>query len=314
VVVSFARIGREKLLRFLFPIAVAYVILGIWSFENPGALFARFQNVGLFAHHSSILSAAGTFVGNYASYFTPNFLVLHGDGNLRQTTGFGGVLLDATIPLMIIGAAWMISRWRTPYARFVLLGMVVAPIPAALTLSAPHALRGAGLIPFFMVLMVEGTGWVWNHLQTRKLVAIALVALVAATAAPYFVDFYTGYPDRAELAFETGEGPALAVAYADAESGGHRLLLSAGLNQPALQLMYAIGSAPPQSAFLRRTRVTVVATLAQLDTAKPGDVLVIGPGDTPPADARLLFVVDGGRIVHAPTPLSRFDLLRVYEV
>ena len=314
VVVSFARIGREKLLRFLFPIAVAYVILGIWSFENPGALFARFQNVGLFAHHPSILTAAGTFAGNYASYFSPNFLVLHGDGNLRQTTGFGGVLLDATIPLMIIGAAWLISRWRTPYARFVLLGLVVVPIPAALTLSAPHALRGAGLIPFFMVLMVEGTAWVWNHLQTRKLVAIALVAVVAASAAPYFVDFYAGYPDRAELAFETGEGPALALAYADAESGGHRLLLSAGLNQPALQLMYAIGSAPPQSAFLRRARVSVVTTFAQLDTAKLGDVLVIGPDDTPPAGARLLFVVDGGRIVHAPTALSSLDLLRVYQV
>lgn len=79
--------------------------------------------------------------------------------NVRQTSGFGGVLLDATTPLMIIGAAWLISRWRTPYARFVLLGVVVAPIPAALTLSAPHALRGAGLIPFLMVLMVEGTAW-----------------------------------------------------------------------------------------------------------------------------------------------------------
>lgn len=154
----------------------------------------------------------------------------------------------------------------------------------------------------------------WNHLQTRKLVETALVALVAASAAPYCVDFYTGYPDRAELAFETGEGPALAMAYAAAESGGHRLLLSAGLNQPALQLMYAIGSAPPQSAFLRRARVSVVTTLAQLDTAKPGDVLVIAPTDTPPAGARLLFLVDGGRIVHAPTALSRFDLLLVYRV
>jgi hypothetical protein len=196
----------------------------------------------------------------------------------------------------------------------VLLGVVVSPIPAALTLSAPHALRGAGLIPFLMVLMVEGTAWVWNHLQTRKPAAIALVALVAATAAPYFVDFYAGYPDRAGLAFETGEGPALAMAYAAAESGGHRLLLSAGLNQPALQLMYAIGSAPPQSAFLRRAQVSVVTTRAQLDTAKPGDVLVIGPGDTPPPDARLLFVVDGGRIIDAPTSLSSFDLLRVYQV
>ena len=34
-------------------------------------------------------------------------------------------------------------------------------------------------------------------------------------------------------------------------AGGHRLLLSATLNQPALQLMYAIAAPPPQSEFVR---------------------------------------------------------------
>lgn len=312
-VVSFARVGRDRILRFLFPIAVAYVVLAIWSFENPGALLARFQSVGLLSDHPSLLTAATRFLGNYGSYFSPGFLVEHGDGNLRQTTGYGGVLLDATIPFMVIGAIRLVSRWREPYARFVLLGAVVAPIPAALTLVAPHALRGAGLIPFLLMLMVEGIGWVWAVLQTRRLVAVALVTLTVASATPYFVDFFTAYPTRAENAFETGEGAALAMAYSDAHSGGHRLLLSATLNQPALQLMYAIAAPPPQSEFVRAARIVVVTTLAELDTAKPGDVMVIGPHDTPPPGARLLFVVDGGRTVRAPASVSSADLLCVYE-
>ena len=313
VLVSFARTGRDKLLRFLFPIAAAYVILAIWSFENPGALLGRFQSVGLFANHPSIVTAAGTFAGNYLSYFSPDFLVLHGDGNLRQTTGFGGVLVDATLPLMIIGAGWFVSSRRTPYARFVLLGAVVAPVPAALTLVAPHALRGAGLFPFLILMMVEGTSWAWTQLRTHRLVGIALIAIVLASATPYFVDFFSGYPARAEVEFEAGEGSALAMAYTDAEAGGHRLLLSAGLNQPIVQLMYAVGAAPPQSDFLRRARITEVTTLEQLDTAEPGDVLVIAPDDTPPPRAHLLFLVNGGRIVRAPTELSSLDLLRVYR-
>ena len=259
------------------------------------------------------LTAATRFLGNYGSYFSPGFLVGHGDGNLRQTTGYGGVLLDATIPFMVIGAIRLVSRWREPYARFVLLGAVVAPIPAALTLVAPHALRGAGLIPFLLMLMVEGIAWVWAVLQTRRLVAVALVTLTVASATPYFVDFFTAYPTRAENAFETGEGAALAMAYADAHSGGHRLLLSATLNQPALQLMYAIAAPPPQSEFVRVARIVVVTTLAELDTAKSGDVMVIGPHDTPPPGARLLFVVDGGRIVKAPASVSSADLLCVYQ-
>ena len=312
-VVSFARVGRDRILRFLFPIAVAYVVLAIWSFENPGALLARFQSVGLLSDHPSVLTAATRFLGNYGSYFSPGFLVGHGDGNLRQTTGYGGVLLDATIPFMVIGAIRLVSRWREPYARFVLLGAAVAPIPAALTLVAPHALRGAGLIPFLLMLMVEGIAWVWALLQTRRLIAAALVTLTVASATPYFVDFFTAYPTRAENAFEAGEGAALALAYSDAQPGGHRLLLSATLNQPALQLMYAVAAPPPQSEFVRRARIVVVTTLAELDTAKPGDVMVIGPHDMPPPGARLLFVVDAGRVIPAPASVSSADLLCVYQ-
>jgi 4-amino-4-deoxy-L-arabinose transferase-like glycosyltransferase len=312
-VVSFFRMGRDRILRFLFPIAVAYIVLGIWSFENPGALLARFQSVGLFANHPSILTAATRFVSNYASYFSPNFLLLHGDGNLRQTTSFGGVLLDATVPLMIVGAVRLIIRWRSSYARFILLGAIVAPVPAALTLEAPHALRGAGLFPFLILMMVEGILWVWSPLRQRRLIAAVLTVAVVASAAPYFVDFFTAYPARAQLAFEADEGPALVAAYDDAGAGRHRLFLSASINQPAMQLMYAVLAPPPQNSFVRQARITVVTTEAQLDSAQAGDVLVLGPADRPPPGARLLFVVRDGRIVHAPTALSGADLLRVYQ-
>ena len=257
--------------------------------------------------------AVSRFLENYGSYFSPAFLVGQGDGNLRQTTGFGGVLLDATVPLMVVGAIRLASMWRQPYARFVLLGGIVAPIPAALTLVAPHALRGAGLIPFLLLLMVEGIAWVWLLLRTRRVIGLALVAITLASATPYFVDFFTAYPARAELAFETGEGAALARAYSDAQTGGHQLFLSATLNQPALQLMYAVGAAPPQSDFIRRARIIVVTSLAELDTAKPGDVLVISPNDPPPQGATLLFVVAGGRIVDAPASVSSVDLLCAYQ-
>jgi 4-amino-4-deoxy-L-arabinose transferase-like glycosyltransferase len=313
-VLSFARVGRDRILSFLFPVAVAYVVLGIWSFENPGALLARLQNVGLFADHPSVLAAATRFVSNYASYFSPNFLLFHGDGNPRQTTGFGGVLLDATLPLMIAGAIRLVFRWREPYARFILLGAVVAPVPGALTLAAPHALRGAGLIPFLVLMMVEGIAWVWSLLHQRKMVAAVLAVAVVATATPYFIDFFTAYPARAQLAFESGEGTALLAAYSDAEAGRHRLFLSASLNQPTMQLMYAIEAPPPQSDFVRRARITVVTTRAQFESAQPGDMLVLGPKDTPPLGARLVFVVRNGHLVQAPSTLSEADLLRVYQV
>jgi hypothetical protein len=80
-----------------------------------------------------------------------------------------------------------------------------------------------------------------------------------------------------------------------------------------MQLMYEVAASPPQEAFVRRARITVVTTLAQLDSAHAGDLLVIGPHDPPPPGARLLFVVVDGRVVHAPTAVSGADLLCVYQ-
>lgn len=310
---DYVRRGRRVILRFLFPVAVAYVILGAWALATPGGLFGRFQKVGLVAGNLSLLNAASTFFSNYATYFSPDFLLLKGDGNLRQTTGFGGVLLDATLPLMLLGAIRLLTRWREAYPRLILAGTVLAPVPAALTLAAPHALRGAGLIPFLVVLMIEGTGWLWSVLRPRAVLAVALAALVAASATPYFVDFFTAYPARAALAFEVGEAEAMRLAYSDAGLGTHALFLSASLNQPAMQLMDAIDAQPPQGAFVRAARITVVTDRSQLRAVRPGDVLVLGPQDTPPSGALLLFLVRGGDVITAPVTPSPADLLRVYR-
>jgi 4-amino-4-deoxy-L-arabinose transferase-like glycosyltransferase len=310
---NYVRRGQRVILRFLFPVAVAYVILGAWALATPGGLFGRFQKVGLVAGNLSLVNAASTFVSNYATYFSPDFLLLKGDGNLRQTTGFGGVLLDATLPLMLLGAVHLVMRWREAYPRLILAGTVLAPVPAALTLAAPHALRGAGLIPFLVVLMIEGTGWLWAMLRPRAVLAITLAALVTASAAPYFVDFFTTYPARAALAFEVGEAEALRIAYSDAGVGTHALFLSASLNQPAMQLMDAIDAPPPQDAFIRAARITVVTSRTQLRAVRPGDVIVLGPQDAPPAGALLLFLVRGGNVITAPVSPSATDLLRVYR-
>lgn len=314
VVVSCRRFGRRSMLRFLFPVAAAYTVFLAAGVADPPMLLARFQAAGLLADHPSLLTAAGRFALNYLSYFDPRFLVVSGDGDLRQTTGFGGVLLAVTLPLMIAGAVRLFRRRRTPYAALVLLGVLLAPLPAALTNSAPHALRGAGLFPFLIVLMIEGLVWARDVLRARRAVAIMLLAGALVSAAPFFVDYFTAYPARASLAFEGGEGQALALSYATAASGRHGLFLSASLNQPVEQLLYAVLPPPPQQTFIQRARITVVVVPSQLAAAQPGDVLVLGPRDRAPANAHLLFVVRDGRIDWAPADVSARDLLHVYTI
>ena len=312
VVITCHRFGRRAMVRFLFPIAIAYVALLAVSLANPPVLFARAQAVSLFSDHPTLLTAISRFAGNYLSYFNPSFLVVSGDGNLRQTTGCGGVIVATTLPLMVAGLVRLVMRRRDAYSRFILIGLLLSPIPAALTLVAPHALRGAGMFAFLVVLMIEGLAWVQALLGPRRTLAVVLAVLVTLSATPYFVDFFTSYPTRAAAAFDAGEAHALQVAHQRATAGGHWLYLSTSLDQPAILLMWIESAPPPQDAFLTHARVRVISTRAQLDTAAAGDVLALGPRDVPPPGSRLLFVLRGGAVVWGSTGAQSGDQLHVY--
>jgi len=312
LVASCHRFGRRSMLRLLFPLSVGYELLLAATIATPAVLVARFQAAGLLTDHPSLVTAAIRFAGNYVAYFNPMFLVVNGDGDARQTTGVGGVLLAATLPLMVVGAVRVVRRWREPFARFVILGIVLSPVPAALTAQAPHALRGAGLFPFLVVLMIEGLAWIAAQLRTQRAIAVALTCALVASATPYFADFFTDYGARAAVAFEAGQDQAIAAAYRDAQSTGRSLYLSTSLGQPAMHLLFAVAAPPPQAAFLATARVHVVSTRAELDMASSGDVLVLGATDRPPPGSRLLFVLRQGVIVRAPVAARVDDQLHVY--
>jgi hypothetical protein len=302
--------------------------MGAWALENPGALTARYGEVGLFAFHATVLAAAVQFVTNYLTYVTPQFLIILGDSNLRQTTGFGGVLPPAAVPLILLGIWQLLRRRREPFARFVLLGALLAPVPAALTLTAPHALRSAGLIPFLAVFAIEGLAWVttagetaaravatgWRWLLRPRVVAGLVIAGTLAGAVPYFADYFTAYPGRSAAAFEGGESTGLLDAFHVARAGGHELYLSAALNQPLILLQFAVEAPPPQQTFVERNRIDVVTQESQLAGAHPGDIGVFKPGDEVPAGSTLLFVVRAGTVDEAPIAMSQEDLLRVYRL
>jgi 4-amino-4-deoxy-L-arabinose transferase-like glycosyltransferase len=325
---SFRRSGARALRALLIPLLAAGLPMGAWMLKNPEALTARYGEVGLFAYHSSLLAAAGQFVHNYVTYVTPQFLILQGDGVLRQTTGFGGVLPPVAVPLILLGIWQLLRRRRESFARFVLVGALLTPIPAALTLEAPHALRGAGLIPFYAVFMIEGTAWVttageraarataagWGSLLRPRVVAGLVIVGTLAGAVPYFADYFIDYPARATTAFEAGESTGVLDAFEVARKGGHELYLSAALNQPLIQLQFAVEAPPPQRTWVERNRVDVVTQASQLAGAQPGDIGVFNPGDEVPAGSTLLFVVRAGRVLNAPIAVSSQDLLRAYRL
>lgn len=297
------RLGRW--LAALAPIATAYAVLEAWNLAHPGALIARFNAISIAADGAPPATVVARFLGNYATYFGPDFLFVEGDHRSRHATQFGGMLLWVTLPLIVAGvvAAWRLRRHR--FMRFVLLGTLAAPVSAALTEeSVPHALRAAVLLPFLLVLAIEGMvlgasaaqrklagGSVRGASRWASAAAFALLALVVQGAL-FTVDMYATWPARSALDFEAGEIDAITRAHALA--GGGQVLLSSTLDQPYIQAAFALQPPPPA----RFTVDSVTPLLADMNMtlvdpaalpAHPGAIAVLSAADPIPAGAHQLF-------------------------
>jgi 4-amino-4-deoxy-L-arabinose transferase-like glycosyltransferase len=274
----------------LVPAIPAYGLLGLWQIGHPGALTDRFTSISIFGGGASPLEALVRFTGNLFIHFGPVFLLLIGDLNMRQGTGFGGVLLLASAPAILFG---VVACWRhrgDVLARFALVGILLAPIPADMTREGiPHAARTATMVPFFLLL--AGYGWceLLPVLTQRPRAARILAGVALAQAALYFGDLYITYPLRAERLFDAGIADA--VVRAHDEPGGHRVLLGRDLDQPYIQVLTALRPDPRGSldGTLARLQISQGKTGNAFTGAKPNDVVVAPPWNRAPRGATLLF-------------------------
>jgi hypothetical protein len=279
----------------LVPVAAAYALLEAWNLQHPGALIARFDAISVAADGAPPATVVGRFVGNYLTYFGPDFLFVHGDHRTRHATQFGGMLLWITLPLIVAGIAGAWRLRQQPFARFVLMGTLAAPVGAALTEEGvPHALRAAVVLPFLLVLAVEGMILISRRVPTswRRLAALLAASALVVQGVLFTVDMYATWPARAALDFDAGEIDAITRAHALA--GGGQLLLSRTLDQPYIQAAFVFTPQPPQ----RFTADSVTPLLAAMHMAlidpnvpptQPGAIVVLSSVDPVPAHAQRLF-------------------------
>jgi hypothetical protein len=259
-----------------------------------GAFNARFAAVSVFTSRGLFGGAREALV-DYFQYQGPVLLFLRGDSNLRHSTGFEGVLfVTAAVPL-ILGAIAALRSRREPHATIALLGALIAPAAASLTVGV-SARRDVIVLPFLLVFLAFGWQALvpWLRLQrARMAITVACVLLVAA---PYYLDYAVAYPNRAAPAFEAGGLDAIARARVLAH--GHTIFVSRSLG-PEDALVTLLPD-PRQADPLASAGVRLIMSPSDIAAARPGDLLVLTPGDTPPSGSTLLFQ----EIAKGPTSLT----------
>ena len=221
----------------------ALVALGILAVLALGAVPHWLSSAGMARVNYLLEFAPLTWLGNYLSYFSPGYLFLHGDRELRHSLlGMGQLHLFelATVPL---GAFFL---WRRQRREDALIGLwlLLYPIPAALT-EPTHAIRSIVGAPLFALLSACGVYQLamWVRGRMRWALAALCAVVIAWSALLYGQRYFVDYPDYAAVRWNYGMGEALRYAEAGAQQ---RVYLSNRFFLPHIFALFYSAHPPDQ--------------------------------------------------------------------
>ena len=173
--------------------------LGVFTLRHPGALSERFKFVSFVKPGDTRSQIALRFVQNYVENFSPRRWLAYGDPEPRHhLPGMGSLLIGAVV-LSALGLIVVLLRYRS-YAwwRFIIYGLLVSPIPAALTLDYFHTLRLISLPCFLLVLTVPAIDFLLEEGeqrgQARRVTLIVLVLITLLQGALFQWRFHNALP------------------------------------------------------------------------------------------------------------------------
>ena len=158
---------------------------------------------------------------NYLSHFSFGFLFFGDDPNARHRSAFHGNLYLFELPLILIGLYKLLKFPSHKIKYFLLVWLLVAPIPAAISQDSPHGLRALLMLPMLVILSSIG---VYSLAQNFK-VKLILVMAILIFFINYLFSYYLLYPQRDNLSWAYGYKQML-TKVSEVENNYERIIVS----------------------------------------------------------------------------------------
>jgi 4-amino-4-deoxy-L-arabinose transferase-like glycosyltransferase len=141
-------------------------------------------DLSYYLYHSESLNFLRGIMGRYFNHFSGRFLFFEGDWqNPRHTPPNHGVLYLADAILLLVGIYSLARKKVKREIMFVILWLLLAPLPAALSRDQVHAVRSFQMLAPIVILVATGI----TTLPKKLLYLIIPLYLVSII---YFVDAY----------------------------------------------------------------------------------------------------------------------------
>lgn len=169
----------------------------VFNLSSAGALSARAGLLGWIEPGMSPFDIGSTFLGHVLANLDPRSLFLLGDPNIRHHVPVMGSVLVGTAVLAIVGLGTVAyGRWRDGWSRYVVYGLLVALVPASLTIDNFHTLRLIAFPVFGLLLAGIGAHWLLERSSGHRVVLIGLLVVTVTQALIFQLGFWRQGPDR----------------------------------------------------------------------------------------------------------------------
>lgn len=196
-------LGRENL-KYMVRQQLRWVVLSLIIII--GSIWPIYRlyvyDVGFFRLQAVGTVDTPTFIKNYLSHFSPDFL-LNGDKNLRhQQKGFGQVYFPELI-LLFLGFLYIMGS-KSKHKLLPILLLLIGPIPASLTRESPHALRAISTTPFIHLISALGVIQLMKYFPKKYLVMPVTLTIFLTFFINYFSNFINIYPVQSSKEWQYG--------------------------------------------------------------------------------------------------------------
>ncbi len=189
---------------------VAIVDQGAINYLNEARTTSTFPIILTNLIYNRYVYFISQFIPNYLSHFSFDFLFFSGGSHYQFSLPNTGLLYLIELPLIILG---LIKILKTKNLKLLLVWILVAPIPSAVTREAPHALRAIFMIGILQIFASLGLFFALELIKIKKIRKIILVLfpiILLISSFVYLHKYFVSYPNQYSSAWQYGTKEAIA--------------------------------------------------------------------------------------------------------
>jgi 4-amino-4-deoxy-L-arabinose transferase-like glycosyltransferase len=158
-----------------------------------------------------------TATKNWLLHFSPNFLFFEGGDQHQYSLPGHGLLYIVSLPFTIIGLFVIFGKIKIGKkgAIFILVWLLIAPIPASITRDSPHALRAITFLPIPMIISALGLLKINEILKgklstnNRKILKYLYILILFVSLGIYLNSYFTKYREEYSNVWQYGNKEAV---------------------------------------------------------------------------------------------------------